>query len=103
MRHLPTPMPPCAHVHLAAQAYAANGDAAFFDLFAALRVLLRVYALPLDRLEVLLDRVEAQPLPVEAMTVRQLVELVAAASPATAPAGASGQSPVEPHNTECTA
>ena len=57
-------------------AYAANSDAPFWDLFAAARVLSGVFELPLHRLDALLDRIEAQPQHVEAMTVRQLMLLV---------------------------
>ena len=76
-----TPVPSAARVAAAAPAYAANSDAPFFDLFAALRVLRRIHDLPLDRLEVLLDRIEAQPKPVDALTVRELVALVQGVQP----------------------
>lgn len=64
-----------------APAYAANSDVATFDLFAALRVLTRVYTLPLPQLDALMDRIEAQPQPVDALTVRQLVALVQGVQP----------------------
>lgn len=76
-----TPVPSAARAAAAAPACAANNDAPFFDLFAALRVLRRIHDLPLDRLEVLLDRIEAQPKPVDALTVRELVALVQGVQP----------------------
>lgn len=64
------------HVRDAAPAYAANTDAAFWDLWSAARVLQGVFELPLHRLDTLVERIEAHPHPVEFMTVRQLMLLV---------------------------
>ena len=48
------------HVREAATAYAANTDAAFWDLFAAAGELLRLYDMPACQIENLMDAIEAQ-------------------------------------------
>ena len=60
----------------AAPAYAANTDAAFWDLFAAAGELLRLYGMPAWQIETLMDAIEAQPLPVQDMRVGDLIALV---------------------------
>ena len=67
------------HVREAASAYAANTDAAFWDLFAAAGELLRLYGMPSWQIETLMDAIEAQPVPVEAMRVGDLIALVRSA------------------------
>ena len=67
------------HVRDAASAYAANTDAAFWDLFAAAGELLRLYGMPSWQIETLMDAIEAQPVPVEAMRVGDLIALVRSA------------------------
>lgn len=67
------------HVREAATAYAANTDAAFWDLFAAAGELLRLYGMPSWQIETLMDAIEAQPVPVEAMRVGDLIALVRSA------------------------
>ena len=64
------------HIRDAAPAYAANTDAAFWDLWAVIQVITSVLELPLDRLDALIDRIESAPQHVEFMTVRQLMLLV---------------------------
>ena len=64
------------HIHEAAPAYAANTDAAFWDLFAAAGELLRLYGMPAWQIETLMDAIEAQPLPVQDMRVGDLIALV---------------------------
>ena len=64
------------HIREAAPAYAANTDAAFWDLWAVIQVITSVLELPLDRLDALIDRIESAPQHVEFMTVRQLMLLV---------------------------
>ena len=63
----------------AAPAYAANTDAAFWDLFAAAGELLRLYGMPAWQIETLMDAIEAQPLPVQDMRVGDLIALVRSA------------------------
>ena len=60
----------------AAPAYAANTDAAFWDLFAAAGELLRLYGMPAWQIETLMDAIEAQPVPVQDLRVRELIALV---------------------------
>ena len=60
----------------AAPAYAANTDAAFWDLFAAAGELLRLYGMPAWQIETLMDAIEAQPLPVDQLRVCELIALV---------------------------
>ena len=60
----------------AAPAYAANTDAAFWDLFAAAGELLRLYDMPACQIENLMDAIEAQPVPVQDMRVCELIALV---------------------------
>ena len=60
----------------AAPAYAANTDAAFWDLFAAAGELLRLYGMPAWQIEALMDAIEAQPVPVDQLRVRELIALV---------------------------
>ena len=67
------------HVREAAPAYAANTDAAFWDLFAAAGELLRLYGMPSWQIETLMNVIEAQPVPVEAMRVGDLIALVRSA------------------------
>ena len=67
------------HVREAATAYAANTDAAFWDLFAAAGELLRLYGMPSWQIETLMDAIEAKPVPVEAMRVGDLIALVRSA------------------------
>lgn len=67
------------HVREAASAYAANTDAAFWDLFAAAGELLRLYGMPSWQIETLMNAIEAQPVPVEAMRVGDLIALVRSA------------------------
>ena len=67
------------HVREAAAAYAANTDAAFWDLFAAAGELLRLYGMPSWQIETLMNAIEAQPVPVEAMRVGDLIALVRSA------------------------
>ena len=67
------------HVRDAAPAYAANTDAAFWDLFAAAGELLRLYGMPSWQIETLMNAIEAQPVPVEAMRVGDLIALVRSA------------------------
>ena len=67
------------HVRDAASAYAANTDAAFWDLFAAAGELLRLYGMPSWQIETLMNAIEAQPVPVEAMRVGDLIALVRSA------------------------
>ena len=67
------------HVREAATAYAANTDAAFWDLFAAAGELLRLYGMPSWQIETLMNAIEAQPVPVEAMRVGDLIALVRSA------------------------
>ena len=64
------------HIHEAAPAYAANTDAAFWDLFAAAGELLRLYGMPAYQIETLMDAIEAQPLPVDQLRVCELIALV---------------------------
>ena len=64
------------HVREAAPAYAANTDAAFWDLFAAAGELLRLYGMPAHQIETLMDAIEAQPLPVDQLRVCELIALV---------------------------
>ena len=64
------------HIHDAAPAYAANTDAAFWDLFAAAGELLRLYGMPAYQIETLMDAIEAQPVPVQDLRVRELIALV---------------------------
>ena len=64
------------HIHEAAPAYAANTDAAFWDLFAAAGELLRLYGMPAWQIETLMDAIEAQPLPVDQLRVCELIALV---------------------------
>ena len=64
------------HVREAAPAYAANTDAAFWDLFAAAGELLRLYGMPSWQIETLMDAIEAQPLPVDQLRVCELIALV---------------------------
>ena len=66
------------HVREAAPAYlpAANTDAAFWDLFAAAGELLRLYGMPAYQIETLMDAIEAQPVPVQDLRVRELIALV---------------------------
>ena len=66
------------HVREAAPAYlpAANTDAAFWDLFAAAGELLRLYGMPAWQIETLMDAIEAQPVPVDQLRVRELIALV---------------------------
>ena len=64
------------HVREAAPAYAANTDAAFWDLFAAAGELLRLYGMPAYQIETLMDAIEAQPLPVDQLRVCELIALV---------------------------
>ena len=64
------------HVRDAASAYAANTDAAFWDLFAAAGELLRLYGMPAYQIETLMDAIEAQPLPVDQLRVCELIALV---------------------------
>ena len=64
------------HIHEAAPAYAANTDAAFWDLFAAAGELLRLYGMPAYQIETLMDAIEAQPVPVDQLRVRELIALV---------------------------
>ena len=64
------------HIREAAPAYAANTDAAFWDLWAVIQVITSVLELPLDRLDALIDHIESAPQHVEFMTVRQLMLLV---------------------------
>ena len=64
------------HVRDAAPAYAANTDAAFWDLFAAAGELLRLYGMPAWQIETLMDAIEAQPLPVDQLRVCELIALV---------------------------
>ena len=64
------------HIHEAAPAYAANTDAAFWDLFAAAGELLRLYGMPAWQIETLMDAIEAQPVPVDQLRVRELIALV---------------------------
>ena len=63
-------------VREAAPAYAANTDAAFWDLFAAAGELLRLYGMPAWQIENLMDAIEAQPLPVDQLRVCELIALV---------------------------
>ena len=63
-------------VREAAPAYAANTDAAFWDLFAAAGELLRLYGMPAYQIETLMDAIEAQPLPVDQLRVCELIALV---------------------------
>ena len=67
------------HVREAATAYAANTDAAFWDLFAAAGEFLRLYGMPAWQIETLMDAIEAQPVPVQAMRVGDLIALVRSA------------------------
>lgn len=55
---------------------AANSDAAYYDFMAVLHAMLRVTLWPYGQLEALVERIEAQLVPVEALTVRQLMHLV---------------------------
>ena len=64
------------HIHEAAPAYAANTDAAFWDLVAAAGELLRLYGMPAYQIETLMDAIEAQPLPVDQLRVCELIALV---------------------------
>ena len=64
------------HIHEAAPAYAANTDAAFWDVFAAAGELLRLYRMPAWQIETLMDAIEAQPVPVQDLRVRELIALV---------------------------
>lgn len=58
------------------QAPAANTDGTYHDLFSALRALLVCYQLPLPRLEALLDALDADPRPIERLTVGELLGLI---------------------------
>lgn len=55
---------------------AANADAVSFDLFAALRTLQRVYAMPVYQLDTLLDLIEALPGPFDHLPIGTLLRLV---------------------------
>ena len=81
MRHIPTPLSPCAHVRDAAPAYAANTDAPFWDLLAVVQTMADVPGWPLNQVEALVARFEAAAQPLEAMTVRQLMRLVLEVQP----------------------
>lgn len=75
---------PTTRIAEAAPAYlpthAANADAVAFDLFSALRMLQRVYAMPSYKLDTLLDRIEAIPGTFDAIPIGTLLRLVGEAS-----------------------
>ena len=79
---------------------ATNSDAAYYDFMAVLHAMLRITLWPYGQLEALVERIEGQPQPLDGLTVRQLMVLVAAAQPATAPAGDAGHALVDTHHKE---